>query len=141
MRPSFFTSRWTSSPSRLRAEILSNEQGPKTAAFLTRTVLSSAQGGIAIRRVLSDNGGNYRSFPFQGMANEHSITLKKTRPLPSQTNGEVEAVNWTLQREWTYLRPSRPNTEHQVGPQPFVGDYDYAHPHTAIGNQPPASRR
>jgi transposase InsO family protein len=122
------------------AEILADEKGPTTAGFLARTVLAFAQEGITIQRVLSDNGGNYRSFPFQATAAEHGIALKKTRPYRPQTNGKAEAFNKTLQREWAYLRPYGSNAERQARLQPFLDDYNFARPHTAIGNRPPASR-
>lgn len=122
------------------AEILPDEKGPTTAAFLARTVLAFAQEGIRIQRVLSDNGGNYRSLPFASMASEHGIRLKKTRPYRPQTNGKAEAFNKTLQREWAYLRPYSSNAQRQAALQPFLADYNFARPHTAIGNQPPASR-
>jgi transposase InsO family protein len=122
------------------AEILPDEKGPTTAGFLARTVLAFAREGITIQRVLSDNGGNYRSFPFQELANAHGIILKKTRPYRPQTNGKAEAFNKTLQREWAYLRRYPSNAERQSALQPFLDDYNFARPHTAIGNRPPASR-
>ncbi len=122
------------------AEILADEKGPTTAGFLARTVLAFAQEGISIERVLSDNGGNYRSFPFAAMASQHHIDLKKTRPYRPQTNGKAEAFNKTLQREWAYLRPYSSNQERGAALQPFLDDYNFARPHTGIGNRPPASR-
>jgi transposase InsO family protein len=122
------------------AEILADEKGPTTAGFLARTALAFAQAGITIQRVLSDNGGNYRSFPFQATAAERGIALKKTRPYRPQTNGKAEAFNKTLQREWAYLCPYGSNAERHARLQPFLDDYNFARPHTAIGNRPPASR-
>lgn len=122
------------------AEVLADERGGTTAAFLQRTILAFAQTGIRVQRVLTDNGGNYRSFPFQAVAGEHSIRLQKTRPYRPQTNGKAEAFNKTLQREWAYLRPYSSNVERLAALQPFLDDYNFARPHTAIGNQPPASR-
>lgn len=122
------------------AEILSDEKGPTTAGFLTRTILAFAEVGVSVERVLSDNGGNYRSAPFLAAASEHGVALKKTRPYRPQTNGKAEAFNKTMQREWAYRRPYRSNAERGDALQPFLDDYNYARAHTAIGNQPPASR-
>ena len=121
-------------------ECLPDERGLTTAGFLERMVLSLAQRGIRVERVLTDNGGNYRSFPFQDIASEHSITLKKTRPFRPQTNGKAEAFNKTLQREWAYRRPYTSNRERVEALETFLDDYNFARPHTAIGNLPPASR-
>lgn len=122
------------------AEILPDEKGPTTAGFLTRTVLAFAEQGITVQRVLTDNGGNYRSFAFQAVATEHRIGLKKTRPYRPQTNGKAEAFNKTLQREWAYRRPYASGAERSCALPTFLDDYNHARPHTAIGNQPPASR-
>jgi transposase InsO family protein len=121
-------------------ECLPDERGLTTAGFLERMVLSLAQRGIRVERVLTDNGGNYRSFPFQDIASEHSITLKKTRPFRPQTNGKAEAFIKTLQREWAYRRPYTSNRERVEALESFLVDYNFARPHTAIGNLPPASR-
>jgi transposase InsO family protein len=121
-------------------ECLPDERGLTTAGFLERMVLSLAQRGIRVERVLTDNGGNYRSFPFQDIASEHSITLKKTRPFRPQTNGKAEAFIKTLQREWAYRRPYTSNRERVEARESFLVDYNFARPHTAIGNLPPASR-
>jgi transposase InsO family protein len=89
--------------------------------------------------VLTDNGGNYRSF-LPGCSDEHHIGLKKTRPYRPQTNGKAEAFNKTLQREWAYRRPYGSGAERSSALPAFLDDYNYARPHTAIGNRPPASR-
>lgn len=122
------------------AEVLADERGDTTAAFLQRTILAFAEAGIRVQRVLTDNGGNYRSFPFQAVAGEHSIRLKKTRPYRPQTNGKAEAFNKTLQREWAYRCPYNSNAQRFAALKPFLDDYNFTRPHTAIGNQPPASR-
>ena len=122
------------------AEALPDEQGGTTAAFLSRAVLAFAEVGISIERVLTDNGGNYRSFAFQAVASELGIGRRYTRPYRPQTNGKAEAFNKTLQREWAYRRPYASNAERLAALAPFLADYNFARPHTAIGNLPPASR-
>ena len=54
--------------------------------------------------------------------------------------GKAEASIKTLQREWAYLRPYTSNADRLAALQPFLDDYNFVRPHTAIGNQPPASR-
>ncbi|MCC6388922.1 MAG: transposase, partial [Dehalococcoidia bacterium] len=66
--------------------------------------------------------------------------LRHTRPYRPQTNGKAEAFNKTLQREWAYRRLYSSNEERLAVLQPFLDDYNFARPHTAIGNRPPASR-
>lgn len=121
-------------------EALPDEKGPTTAGFLTRTILAFAEAGISVERVLTDNGGNYRSTVFQEVASAHGIGLRRTRPYRPQTNGKAEAFNKTLQREWAFRRLYTSNTERLEALAPFLNDYNYARPHTSIGNQPPATR-
>ena len=118
------------------AEALPDEKGTTTAGFLTRAVLAFASVGISVERILTDNAMNYR----QDTADAHSIALRRTRPYRPQTNGKAEAFNKTLQREWAYRRLYRTNAERLDDLQPFLDDYNFVRPHTAIGNRPPASR-
>jgi transposase InsO family protein len=122
------------------AESLPDETGVTTAGFLERMVLALAERGIAVERVLTDNAKCYTSRPFLAVAGSHEIALKRTRPFRPQTNGKAEAFIKTLQREWAYRRPYTSNRQRLEALETFLVDYNYARPHTAIGNQPPASR-
>jgi transposase InsO family protein len=123
------------------AEVLPDERGETSAGFLGRAVLAFAQAGIRVERVLTDNALNYRrSRDFLAVAAAHGIILKRTRPYRPQTNGKAEAFNKTLQREWAYRRPYPSERERLAALHPFLRDYNYARPHTALGNRPPASR-
>lgn len=123
------------------AEALPDEKGTTTAGFLSRAVLAFASVGISIERVLTDNALNYRrSRDFIVTAEAHGISRKRTRSYRPQTNGKAEAFNKTLQREWAYRRLYTSNEERLTALQAFLDDYNYARPHTAIGNRPPASR-
>jgi transposase InsO family protein len=123
------------------AEALPDEKGTTTAGFLSRAVIAFASVGISIERVLTDNAMNYRhSRAFIATAEEHSIGRRHTRPYRPQTNGKAEAFNKTLQREWAYRRLYTSNTERLDALKTFLDDYNFARPHTAIGNRPPASR-
>lgn len=121
-------------------EALPDEKGATAAGFLERMTAAFASHGITVHRVLTDNGGCYLSGAFRETAAEHAIRLKKTRPFRPQTNGKAEAFIKTLQREWAYRRPYTSNDERLTALSPFLLDYNFARPHTAIGNQPPASR-
>ena len=122
------------------AEVLADERGGTTAGFLERCTLAFAEHGIRIQRVISDNGGNYRSRAFREQAEAQSIARKRTRPYRPQTNGKAEAFNNTLQREWAYRRPYTSEDERLAAFPAFLRDYNFARPHTAIGSRPPASR-
>jgi transposase InsO family protein len=121
-------------------EALSDEKGPTAAAFLMRSVIAFAAVGINVERVLTDNGGCYRSHVFTQTASEAGVGLRHTRPRRPQTNGKAERFIKTLQSEWAYLRPYTTNEERLADLLPFLDRYNYNRPHTAIGNRPPASR-
>ncbi len=123
------------------AEALADETGVTTAGFLSRAVIAFASVGISVERVLTDNALNYRrATAFLSTAEELGIGLKRTRPYRPQTNGKAEAFNKTLQREWAYRRLYSSNAARLDALQGFLDDYNFARPHTALGNRPPASR-
>lgn len=123
------------------AEVLPDERGATTAAFLERTLLAFAEVGVRVERLLTDNAFNYRrSVAFLSTAAAHGIALRQTRPYRPQTNGKAEAFNKTAQREWAYRRPYASEAERLAALPRFLADYNFARPHTAIGNRPPASR-
>jgi transposase InsO family protein len=121
-------------------ECLPDEKAATTASFLERMVFALAERGIAVERVLTDNAKCYYSGLFVDVAGHHGIQLRKTRPFRPQTNGKAEAFIKTLQREWAYRRSYTSNPERLEALETFLVDYNYSRPHTAIGNQPPASR-
>lgn len=121
-------------------EALPDEKGATAAAFLMRSVLAFAAVGINLERVLSDNGGCYRSQLFQASALDLGVGLRKTRPRHPQTNGKAERFIKTLQAEWAYLQPYTTNQQRLDALPTFINRYNYHRPHTAIGNKPPASR-
>ncbi len=69
-------------------EELPDEAPVTTAAFLERAVAFYAAHGISVERVLSDNGGCYRSRLFAATAERLGVALRKTRPYRPQTNGK-----------------------------------------------------
>lgn len=123
------------------AEALPDETGATTAGFLLRAVQAFAVAGITVESVLTDNALSYRrSRAFIETADSLAIERYHTQPYRPQTNGKAEAFNKTLQREWAYRCPYLSNTQRIDALQPFLDDYNYTRPHTAIGNRPPASR-
>jgi hypothetical protein len=62
------------------SELLSDETGDTAAAFWTRAAGWFSSCGITVERVLTDNGGSYRSRAFAAALG--SARHKRTRPLP-----------------------------------------------------------
>jgi len=121
-------------------EVLPDQTGASTAGFLQRTIAWFARRGVRIARVLTDNGGNYRSRRFQAIAARHHLRLKRARPYRPQTNGKAERFIQTLIREWAYVRPYTTSARRTRALQPWVRAYNAVRPHAALGYQPPRSR-
>ncbi len=124
----------------LYVEALPDQTGVTTAAFLERALAHFTQLGVQVQRILTDNGGNFRSKPFSAVAAQHSIVLKRTRPYRPQTNGKAERVIQTLLREWAYRRPYYSNRERHDALAIFQGVYNHDRPHAALHHRAPISR-
>ena len=121
-------------------EVLPDQTGATTAGFLDRTVAWFARRGVRLVRVLTDNGGNYRSQRFQVVAARHQLRLKRARPYRPQTNGKAERFIQTLIREWAYARSYASSARRTQALRPWVRAYNVRRPHAALSYQPPCSR-
>ncbi|WP_405598898.1 IS481 family transposase [Streptomyces sp. NBC_01410] len=122
------------------SEILGDEKKETATAFWTRAHAFFTTCGIAVERVLTDNGSCYKSRLWRETLAEAGITHKRTRPYRPQTNGKVERLNRTLLDEWAYARPYRSEQERRdVFPQ-WLHTYNHHRGHTALAGKPPASR-
>lgn len=121
-------------------EALPDEKGVTTAGFLERALSFFTGKGVTVTRILTDNGGNYRSRAFAEVAGAHSIRLKRTRPYRPQTNGKAEAFNRILQNEWAYSRPFTSNAERLAELPGYLRYYNERRPHGGIRGATPASR-
>jgi transposase InsO family protein len=87
------------------AEVLRDEMGATSAAFLRRAVAWFRTLGVRIRRILTDNGSPYRARCFAQAVERLRLVHKHTRPRRPQTNGKAERFIQTLMREWAYAVP------------------------------------
>ena len=122
------------------AEALPDERGQTTADFLGRAIDRFAHLGVRVERVLTDNGGNYRSAAFRETAAARGVGLRLTRPYRPQTNGKAEASVKILQAEWAYRRRYDSNEERLGALPAFLREYNHDRPHGGIGGAVPASR-
>jgi transposase InsO family protein len=109
-------------------------------AFLTRALLFFTQRGVAVERVMTDNGSAYRSTIHALACRALGIRHLRTRPYRPQTNGKVERFNRTLQTEWAYRRIYTSNTRRAAALPRWLIEYNHHRPHTALDGQPPISR-
>ena len=124
------------------SELLPDELGDTAAAFWTRARAWFAAQGVAVRRVLTNNGACYRSRAFTDAlaAGPSPASHKRTRPYRPQTNGKVERFNRTLLEEWAYARPYRSDHERCDAFHAWLHHYNHHRGHTALGALPPAAR-
>jgi transposase InsO family protein len=122
------------------AEIHADETAQTAAGFLTRAQAWFAQRGVVIQRVLTDNGGCYRSHQWHQACQQLKITAKRTRPYRPRTNGKVERFNRTLVEGWAYRRLYPSEAARRAAFGPWLHWYTHHRPHSALGRHPPITR-
>ena len=122
------------------AEVLSDETAKSAIAFLRRAVAWFAERGIAVERVMTDNGSSYVSHAHAAACKELALRHLRTRPYRPRTNGKAERFIQTLLREWAYGRIYWTSAERTAQLQPWLLHYNFRRPHGALGHQAPATR-
>jgi transposase InsO family protein len=124
--------------SRLACVVRSRSGGAiDTVRALDVAVRWFAAHGIAIERILTDNGSAYCSNAYAARLAELGIRHSRTRVRRPQTNGKAERFIGTLLREWAYARPYRTNQERLRRLPRFVDFYNRRRPHTALDGRSP----
>jgi transposase InsO family protein len=122
------------------AEVLPDETGPTTAAFLRRAVAWYAADGIVVQRLLTDNGSAYRSAAFAIAALNLGVGQRFTQPYRPQTNGKAERFIRTLLTEWAYATPYGHSRWRTRALRPYLSSSNHDRRHSALSNRPPISR-
>jgi len=121
-------------------EELPDESPETTAAFLRRAWRFYAGHGIPVERILTDNGGCYRSRELAAACDELGIGHRFTRPYRPQTNGKAERMVRTLLKEWAYARPFADTADRIALLAQYLDFYNRRRPHWSLSGQPPMSR-
>ena len=122
------------------AEVLNDEKAATAVGFLRRALAFYAAHGIQVQRVMTDNGGAYRSSVHALACRALGLRHLRTRPYRPQTNGKAERFIRTLLAGWAYgaiYRTSRQRTAALAG---WLDHYNYRRPHGSLSHQPPISR-
>ena len=115
-----------------------DESTKSAAQALELAAAEFASHGIAIERILTDNGFAYaRGRAYASVVAGLGARHKRTRPYRPQTNGKAERFIQTLLNEWAYGRPYRSNQERLDALPVFVDFYNSSRPHTALGGHSP----
>lgn len=121
-------------------EILPSEGQADTTAFLERALAWLARHGVAVERVMTDNGSAYRSKRFAQLLRRAGLRHVRTRPYTPKTNGKAERFIQTSLREWAYARPYRSSAERAAAIAGWTDAYNLCRPHSGIGDLSPWQR-
>jgi len=121
-------------------EILADERKESAVAFLERALAWFASLGVAVERVMTDNGSAYRSRHFRQAIVAAGLKHKRTRPYTPRTNGKAERFIQTSLREWAYRQAFASSTERAQAMRPWLHAYNRHRPHSALGGSPPFKR-
>jgi transposase InsO family protein len=121
-------------------EAHNDETSQTAAAVLVRAVAWFAVRGVAVQRVLSDNGSCYRSHLWRETCAELGVTHKRTRPYRPQTNGKIERFHRTLAEGWAFKKFYSSESARLAALPAWVHEYNHHRPHSAIGKAAPITR-
>lgn len=122
-------------------EVLPDETGATTVGFLKRAVAWYRSMGIKVRRVLTDNGTNYRSRRFANACVWLRLRHRRTKPYTPRTNGKAERFIQTLLRECAYAIPFTSSAQRQIALRGWLRHYNEARTHGALKTTPLARLR
>ncbi len=122
------------------AEVLPDEKAATAAGFLRRAVRFYRRHGIHVERVLTDNGGAYRSLVHAISCRRLAIKHLRTRPYRPQTNGKAERFVRTLLNGWAYAAIYRSSQERTAALDGWLWHYNHQRRHSALDHRPPISR-
>jgi transposase InsO family protein len=121
-------------------EARDDETKDTASQVLRNAVAWFADRGVTVRRVLTDNGGCYRSLLWRDTCAELGILHKRTRPYRPQTNGKIERFHRTLVEGWAFKKFYNSETARLAALPAWVHEYNHHRPHSAIGKRSPITR-
>ena len=122
------------------SQIYPDETAASATAFLAAALAYYQHLGIQVRRVLTDNGGCYRSRAFNARCLTAGLRHRYTRPFTPRTNGKAERFIQTALREWAYAHVYHTSAERAAHLPPWIHRYNWHRPHASLKARPPISR-
>jgi len=108
--------------------------------FLRNAVAYYKSLGVRIKRLLTDNGGAFRSKEFARVCAELGIKHSFTRPYRPQTNGKAERFIQSALREWAYAFVYQNSLQRTDQLDAWIHHYNWHRPHQGIGGVTPMTR-
>lgn len=127
--------------SRLAFTAMYPDQTERSSTHFLAAAVAWYEGlGIAIRRVLTDNGPCYKANRFARACNQLGLKHRRTRPYTPRTNGKAERFIKTAINEWAYARTYQNSEERTSTLQTWTHQYNWHRPHASLNQHPPISR-
>jgi transposase InsO family protein len=121
-------------------EVLPDEKATTAIGFLRRALAFYRSHGIAVERLMTDNGSAYVSVAHALACRSLGIRHIRTRPYRPQTNGKAERFIRTMLREWAYAAVYGSSPERAAALSGWLERYNYRRRHGALGHRPPIER-
>jgi transposase InsO family protein len=122
------------------AQMKPDEKAVSAVAVLKAAVAYYRGLGIAVARVMTDNGSCYKSFDFRDACRDLGLRHIRTRPYTPKTNGKAERFIQTALREWAYARPYTHSERRTEELPKWLHAYNWHRPHGGIHAKTPISR-
>ena len=122
------------------SEIYADEKKGSAVAHLKAAVAYYKRLGITVERVMTDNGGCYKSFAFRDACKRLGIKHIRTKPYTPQTNGKAERFIQTALREWAYATEFENSEQRKADLPRWQHRYNWHRPHASLARQTPISR-
>ena len=122
------------------SQIMPDETAASAVGFLKAALAYYKSLGVAVERVMTDNGSCYKSTAFARTCKRLKLKHIRTKPYTPKTNGKAERFIQTALREWAYAQ-AYPTSDHRAEELPiWLHRYNWHRPHGSLKSQPPISR-
>ncbi len=121
------------------SQVLPDEKQASAVAFLKATVDHYRRLGVEVARIMTDNGGCYKSRAFGEACRLLAVKHIRTKPY-TQTNGKAERFIQTALREWAYATAFNTSEQRRAELPEWLYRYNWHRPHASLGGMPPISR-
>ncbi len=121
-------------------EVLGDEKACTAVRFLRRAVAFYRAHGVRVERVMTDNGGAYRSSAHAIACRALGLRHIRTRPYRPRTNGKAERFIRTMLGGWAYGALYSSSAERRTALGGWLDFYNRRRRHGSLGKRPPIAR-
>lgn len=122
------------------ADILPDEKKESAVACLLAAVSFYKGFGITVERIMTDNGGCYKSHAFRDACRKLGLKHIRTKPYTPKTNGKAERFIQSSLREWAYAKAYDNSEQRAHELKNWLHHYNWHRPHAGIKLKTPISR-